>query len=301
MADRLSIWRGMPWFDAAGRFSPLKLAIFVFVCLPAIWMAIEFSSGRWDFPSPYVGLIYHSGLWATYLLLASLAVTPLRRILAWGPLAQLRRMLGVACFFYCALHVLAWFGLRFWDWGALLGELLGRPTLWVASASIIVLLALAATSFDSIMRRMGGSRWKQLHRLVYGAAFLAVLHFLMSPGSLQGIPFLMAGGYVWLMGWRLLDKRQLGTSAAALASLGLIATGVTMLLQPVWLVTFQAERNTQTAWAALADNFNPDIWLYLGVPPVWIMLAWTMATTSIAWLRSTRTLPQTISRSKSNP
>lgn len=301
MADRIRIWRGMPWFDAAGRFSPLKLAMLVFVSLPAVWMAMEFSSGRWDFPSPYVGLIYHSGLWATYLLLASLSVTPLRRILAWGQLAQLRRMLGVACFLYCSLHVLAWFGLRFWDWGALLAELIGRATLWVASASIIVLLALAATSFDSIMRRMGGNRWKKLHRLVYGAAFLAVLHFLMSPGSLQGTPFLMAGGYVWLMGWRLLDKRELGNSAAALASLGLVATGVTIFLQPLWLLTFQAERNTQTAWEALADNLNPDIWVYLGVPPVWMMLAWTMATTSIAWFRSARTLPQTISRPKSNP
>ena len=61
--------RSMPWLDAAGRFSPLKTATLVLVCLPALWMMGEFTSGRWDFPSPYVGLIYHSGLWATYLLL----------------------------------------------------------------------------------------------------------------------------------------------------------------------------------------------------------------------------------------
>lgn len=297
MAHRLlAAWRGMPWFDAAGRFSPLKLAVLLLCCLPACWMASEFTSGRWDFPSPYVGLIYHSGLWSTYLLLASLAITPLRRILAWGRLAHCRRMLGVACFLYAALHLVAWFGLRFWDGAALLSELAIRPSLWVASLSIIMLFVLAITSFDWAMRRMGGRDWKRLHRLVYAAACLAVLHFVMSPGSLQGIPFLMAGAYVWLMGWRLLEARQLGGSAPALAALGIGAALFAFFLQPVWLVTFQAERNSQTPWAALAGNFDADVWTYLGVPPVWILLAWTLATVSIVMLRQRLTLPQTISQ-----
>lgn len=288
------IWRSAPWFDAAGRFSVLKLAVFAGTCLPALWMADEFTSGRWDFPSPYVGLIYHSGLWATYLLLTCLLVTPLRRVARWGELAQLRRQLGVASFFYSALHVWAWFGLRGWDWAALLAEL-ARPSLVVATVSIIGLFALAVTSLDVAMRRMGRG-WKQLHRLVYLAAFLAVLHFLMSPGSLQGVPFLMAAGYGWLMGWRVLEKRRLGTSPGALAGLGLASALLALLLQPLWLATFQAERSAQSPWDALADNVNPDIWIYLGVPPVWMMLGWTLATVGVAWFRHRHTLPQTISR-----
>ena len=290
------IWRGMPWFDPVGRFSPLKLAIFLLACLPACWMASEFASGRWDFPSPYIGLIYHSGLWSTYLLLMSLLVTPLRRILLWGRLAQLRRMLGVASFLYAALHVLAWFGLRYWDWAALLAELGMRPTLWIATLSTAVLLALTATSVDAVMRRMGGSGWKRLHRLVYLAALLAVLHFLMSPGSLQGIPFLMAGAYAWLMGWRLLEARRLGTSPPALAALGVASALLALLLQPLWLVTVQAERNSQSPWQAISDNINADIWIYLGPPPVWTLLGWTLVTVTIALLRHGQTLPQTISR-----
>lgn len=293
---RLAIrfWRGLPWFDAQGRLSALKIACLVAVCLPALWMGSEFSSGRWDFPSPYVSLIYHSGLWATYILLACLAVTPLRRITGFGRLAQLRRLLGVASFCYCLLHLLAWFGLRFWDWSTVAAELAGRPSLWIATASLLILLALALTSLDIAMRCMG-RRWKQLHRLVYVAALLAVVHFLMSPGSLQGLPFLMAGSLAWLMGWRALEARRNGGSPMALLALGTACALFAMLLQPVWLATFQVERTSQTPLAALADNFNLEIWKYLGIPPVWLLLAWALATTLIAAYRSTVTLPKAIS------
>lgn len=289
------IGRFMPWLDASGRLSALKSATCVVVVLPSLWMGQEFSSGNWDFPSPFVNLIYHSGLWATYLLLASLSVTPLRRITGWGRLAQLRRLLGLASFFYALLHVVAWFGLRFWDWGVIGTELLTRLSLWIATLSTLVLFALGVTSFDAAIRAMG-SRWKRLHGLVYGAAILAVLHFLLSPGSLQGLPFLMAGALFWLLGWRILDRRQLGTRPLPLAGLGLAATAVAALLQPLWLATVQAERSPQPPLAALADNFNPDIWIYLGVPPMWMLLVWTLATVSIAAQRHSRSLLDEISR-----
>ncbi len=285
----------MPWLDASGRLSALKSATCIAVVLPALWMGREFSSGNWDFPSPFVNLIYHSGLWATYLLLASLSVTPLRRITGWGRLAQLRRLLGLASFFYALLHIVAWFGLRFWDWGVIGTELLTRLSLWIATLSTLVLFALAVTSFDAAMRAMG-ARWKRLHGLVYAAAILAVLHFLLSPGSLQGLPFLMAGALFWLLGWRILDRRRLGTRPLPLAGLGLASTAVAAFLQPIWLATVQAERSPQPPLSALADNFNPDIWIYLGVPPMWILLVWTIATVSIAAGRQARSLPDEISR-----
>jgi sulfoxide reductase heme-binding subunit YedZ len=291
----LRLWHAMPWFNAAGRFSAIKLAVFIGCCLPGLWMASAFTSGNWDFPSPYVNLIYHSGLWATYLLLACLAVTPMRRITGIGRLAQLRRLLGVASFFYCVLHVIAWFGLRFWDWAALGSELAGRLSLWIATISMVVLLTLAVTSFDRVIRTMGKS-WKKLHNLVYAAAFLAVLHFLLSPGSLQGVPFLMAGAYFWLMGWRLLERRRLGNDPAALAGLGLASALLALLLQPLWLATVQAGRTEQNAWSALADNINLDVWIYLGVPPVAMLLAWTAAIVTIAALAQRKTLPKAISQ-----
>lgn len=290
-----TIARFLPWLDASGRVSLLKLAVFAASCAPALWMGREFTSGAWDFPSPFVNLIYHSGLWATYLLLACLSVTPLRRITGWARLAQLRRLLGLASFFYCLLHIVAWFGLRFWDWGVIATELAGRVSLWIALVSTLVLFALALTSFDAAMRAMG-RRWKALHGLVYGAAVLAVLHFLLSPGSVQGLPFLMAGLLFWLLGWRVLEQRHLGTQPMALTLLGLGAVLVAALLQPAWLATVQAERSPQPPLAALLDNFNADIWAYLGIPPMWILLAWTLATVSIALVRQSRSSPEDIYR-----
>lgn len=271
MADRLSWWQRMPWCDPTGRLAPVKLAVFVALWLPAAWMAWNFPSIDWMFPSPFVPLIYHSGLWATYLLLLSLAITPIRRVVEWGRAAQLRRMIGVAAFAYTLLHIVAWFGLRFWDWLALAMELLSRPSLWVATLSALGLLVLALTSFDAAVRRLGGLLWKSLHRLVYILTFLAVLHFLMSPGSLQGAPFLMAGIYVWLMGWRLMERYRLGRHPGALALLGLASTLVALLLQPLWLLTFQSERAAQTPLEALAANLDANVWIYLGPPPVFVM------------------------------
>ncbi|WP_338720903.1 ferric reductase-like transmembrane domain-containing protein [Devosia sp. XK-2] len=283
----------LPWSDPAGRFSVLKATCLIVTTLPAAWMAQEVLSGNWDFPSPYIGLIYHSGLWTTYFLLASLMVTPLRAISGWRRLVQLRRMLGVTCFFYCLLHLVAWFGLRFWDWLALGDELFGRLSLWLAILSMAILLALAATSFDAAMRTMG-ARWKQLHRLAYAAALLGVGHFLLSPGSVQGTPFLMAGLLAWALGWRLLARRSLGESPSAILGLGLIASLLALLLQPLWLMTVQAATALSPV-SALLDNLNPQVWQYLGMPPVWQLLAWTLATVSISLWRQAKTSPKPIS------
>lgn len=285
-----TIWFRMPWNDNLGRFSFLKLSCVVLAVSPGIWMAREVLTGQWDFPSPFIGLIYFSGLWTTYLLLASLMVTPLRAIGGWPRLTQVRRMLGVACFFYSLLHLAAWFGLRFWDWPTLGAELTRRPTLWFATASIVILLALAATSFDAAMRALG-SRWKRLHRLVYAAAFLAVLHFLLSPGSVQGAPFLMAGLLVWVLGWRVLARTGGATQPLHLALLGLASSAVALFLQPLWLVTIQQSFEA-SPWTALSDNLNAQVWQYLGVPPVWQMIAWSLAMVTISIWRRTKILPK---------
>lgn len=274
--------------DHAGRFSPLKTAAFAALFLPAIWMASEVVSGNWDFPSPYVPLIYHSGVWATWLLLLSLLVTPLRRILRWNGLIAVRRMIGVAALAYSVAHLVIWFGLRMWDPASLAAELGGRLTLWVATVALIGLAVLGATSLDGTIRRMGGRAWRRLHRSVYWLAGLAVLHFLLSPGSISGLPFLMFGSYCWLMAWRLLERQGAGSKPLPLLGLALATALGTALFEVLWVWAYQAERALYPPIGTLAANFDWQLAAVLGPSPSWVMLALGLLASGLALFGETQ-------------
>lgn len=273
-----------PWRDAGGRLSPLKITALIAMVLPAMWMAYEVAVGNWVFPTPYVSLVYYSGVWATYLLLASLTITPLRKILRWGKLIIIRRIVGVSALFYTLGHIVIWFGLRFWDWPALANEFATRTTLLVAGAATAGLIVLGLTSFDSAIRWMGGRRWNALHRSVYVLAGLAVLHFMLSPGSLQGLPFTLAGIYIWLMLWRLLNRRGLGADPRVLLALAVLLAPATMLLEAGWTVTVHRERALFSFWEAIALNFDPQWWQAIGFNPAWVVLAWGLMAAGAAAL-----------------
>ncbi|PZP74295.1 MAG: sulfoxide reductase heme-binding subunit YedZ, partial [Stenotrophomonas maltophilia] len=118
------------------------------------------------------------GLWALRFVCLALAVTPLRVWLGWNRLAAYRRMLGLYAFFYGSLHWLCYLLLDMGlDWAAVLEDLAKRPFILVGTLAWGILLVLAVTSIPRLIRRMGGKRWQALHRAVYAAAALAVLHF----------------------------------------------------------------------------------------------------------------------------
>jgi methionine sulfoxide reductase heme-binding subunit len=109
--------------------------------------------------------------------MVTLAVTPLRRITGRNELIRFRRLLGLFAFFYATLHVLTYVLLdRYMEFGEIVGDILSRPYITVGFAAFLLLVPLAATSTRSAIRRLG-RRWVLLHRLVYPAAALAVLHF----------------------------------------------------------------------------------------------------------------------------
>jgi len=118
-----------------------------------------------------------TGTWALALLVASLAVTPLRRITRWNELIKLRRMVGLFAFFYATLHMLTWVVLfHFFDLSFMVEDVVERPFITIGMATFLILLALAITSNRFAIRRLG-RRWQSLHRLVYAAAIFAVIHF----------------------------------------------------------------------------------------------------------------------------
>ncbi|WP_220809934.1 protein-methionine-sulfoxide reductase heme-binding subunit MsrQ [Noviherbaspirillum aridicola] len=119
-----------------------------------------------------------TGDWTLYLLCLALAVTPLRRLTGWNWLVRLRRMIGLFAFFYAALHftTFLWFD-HFFDWQAMLKDVVKRPFITVGFVAFVLLIPLAVTSTQGMVRRLGGKRWQWLHRLVYLIAPLGILHY----------------------------------------------------------------------------------------------------------------------------
>lgn len=155
----------------------LKPLVFILCTLPALAMAWDAIHGGLG-ANPIQALINRTGLWAVRLLLITLAITPLRHLIGQSWPVRLRRTLGLFAFFYAVLHLLVYLVLDQTLIPALILTDVSRPYILVGYAALALLIPLAATSTNSMMRRMG-PRWKQLHRLVYAAAILAVLHYLM--------------------------------------------------------------------------------------------------------------------------
>lgn len=184
-----------------------KTLVHLLALAPAGWLAwqvrSELVSGSGALGADPVAAIEHFlGLWAIRLLMIALAVTPLRQITGQPMLLRFRRLLGLYAFFYATLHFAAWvvLDLRL-DASQIATEIAKRPYVTVGFAAWLLLVPLAATSFQRAMRALG-RRWGQLHRLVYAVAVLAVVHFWWLVKSDIREPALYAGIAALLLGWR---------------------------------------------------------------------------------------------------
>jgi sulfoxide reductase heme-binding subunit YedZ len=163
--------------------------------------------------NPIEEVTHETGETALRLLLASLAITPLRRAFGWSALAPYRRTLGLLAFAYACMHVATWVALDlFFDWAAILEDVAERPYVTAGFAAFCALVPLALTSTRSWMRRLG-RRWVALHRLVYVAAGLAVVHFVWLVKADLREPLSYAALLALLLGVRLLDRRAAAGSA----------------------------------------------------------------------------------------
>jgi sulfoxide reductase heme-binding subunit YedZ len=167
-----------------------------------VWQTLHDQLGA----NPAEALIRATGDWTLRGLCVVLAVTPLRTWLGWPELVRFRRLLGLLVFFYASLHMLsyAWFDMGF-DLADMLQDIVKRPFIWLGFSGFVILLALAATSFNRAMRWLGGKRWQMLHRGVYLVAVLAVLHFWWMRAGKQDFDEVLvyAAVLAGLLGWRL--------------------------------------------------------------------------------------------------
>src|SRR5579872_4155797 len=132
-----------PWQDRQRRFSPLKAAGFALTLAPALLLAYQLRAGEFGiYPLWLGGMTYWSGVWATFVLLAALAVTPAIGILAWKSLVDVRRMIGVAALAYTIFHLIVYFALRGWNFAYIAKEMTGSAFLITATLSTIGLAVL---------------------------------------------------------------------------------------------------------------------------------------------------------------
>jgi sulfoxide reductase heme-binding subunit YedZ len=191
------------WRDRRGRISALRVATLLLLLLP-LAKAVAESSQIAHGARPFNELIHRAGFWALVFLGVTLAVTPFRRIFRYGNLIDVRRMLGVGTFCYIAAHLALFFADQSYSVGKFIHEITHRVYLIVGAVAWIGLAALAVTSTDGMVRRLGGMRWRRLHQAIYAIALLALIHYFQQTKADVTVPTFAAGLFFWLIAYRVL-------------------------------------------------------------------------------------------------
>lgn len=191
----------------------------------ALWLGglVPLALLMWDAVTGGLGIdpirdIEHRlGRTALYFLIASLAVTPVLRLTGIS-FVRFRRALGLLCFTYVGLHVLAWVVMDMaLLWGAMARDVVKRPYLVFGMLAFVMLLALAVTSNSLSIRRMGALSWRRLHKLAYLAAPLVTLHWIWALKTFPLEPVLWLAAILALLGLRVAVPRPIRWNAAALS------------------------------------------------------------------------------------
>lgn len=157
----------------------LKILVFIVCLSPALWLTFALFTDQLG-ANPIEAITRESGVWALRFLLLTLCLTPIRWLTGLNQVIRFRRMTGLFVFFYAVLHMLLYLWLdQFFDWSEIWEDIIKRPFITIGFISFTLLLPLALTSSNKMLKRLGGQRWKQLHKLTYLVAGLSCLHFLM--------------------------------------------------------------------------------------------------------------------------
>lgn len=185
----------------------IKIIVFIICLVPlafGIWDGFTDQLGA----NPIEEITHRTGDWTLRLLLITLAATPARRLLGWTWPLRVRRMLGLYTFFYACLHFLTYFVLdQFFDWDEIFKDIIKRPYITIGFSAFLLLVPLAVTSTNSMMRRLG-KRWGQLHQLIYVIAVFGILHYLWLVKADYLQPLIHAGILLALLLVRAWYQRQ---------------------------------------------------------------------------------------------
>jgi len=242
-----------PWNERNGRFSPLKAGVFAGLFLPAAWIVYLLVSDALE-PKVVTELIHLTGKWGIRFLTLTLLVTPLMRSARYPRLVAIRRMLGVAAFAYLAAHLTLYVVDQHFALAHVASEIALRFYLTIGFLAWLGLAALAATSTDGMVRRLGGERWKRLHSLVYALAALGLLHFMIQAKADVSEPVMMVGFFAILMLFRAFIKRGVPAATAVLAA-AVASPPLTALIEATWYALVRHIPFEEV----LAANIDPDM------------------------------------------
>jgi sulfoxide reductase heme-binding subunit YedZ len=192
------------------RIRFVKVVLFVLAAVPAVWLGVDALRGNLT-ADPIEEITHRTGWWGLTILMVTLAVTPIRRFTGWNQVIKLRRMLGLWAFFYVTLHLLTYVVLDlFFAFDIFLEDVMERPYITLGLTAWVMLLALAFTSTKGWIRRLGRN-WQRLHRLIYVAATLGVIHFYWQVKADTREPLIYAGILGVLLLARVRGRRMVKT------------------------------------------------------------------------------------------
>ena len=254
------------WRDRRGRVSILRLVTLALLLTPlakAVFQAGEIAHGA----RPLNELIHRAGFWGLVFLGVTLAITPFRRIIRYGNLIDVRRMLGVGTFCYIAAHLALFFADQSYSLAKVFHEITHRVYLIIGAIAWLGLAALAATSTDGMVRRLGGLRWRRLHQAIYAIALLGLIHYFQQTKADVTVPTFAASLFFWLIGYRVLAWWQDTSELSTLSLLGLtivvslltfageaVGIGIAFHISPLRVLetAFDFEVGIRPGWQVLA-------------------------------------------------
>ena len=265
-----------PWTDRTGRFSVFRAAVLVAVLVPAADLVRRFALGDLG-PRPLAEAIHVSGDWAIRLLLVAVAITPLRHLSGSTRLIGVRRMIGLAALAHAVLHVALWAADLGFAPATLAFEIAVRPYLTLGFVALAGLAAMGATSSDAMVRRLGGERWKRVHRLVHPILILALVHlFLQSKLDLAQGALLTGLAFAGLALRMMIDRR---------AALGLGAVAVATATAFVFAAASEAVWFAAKTGRAVAPLVEANFAFAARIAPAWwaAAIALAVAAAAVAW------------------
>lgn len=267
------------WRDRRGRLSALRIVALTLLLIPVAKALVDMGAIVGG-ARPLNDVIHRTGFWALVFLGVTLAITPLRHIGRYGNLIDVRRMVGVGTFCYALAHILLYVADQSYDLVKVFQEITRRVYLIVGMVAFIGLAALAITSTDGMIKRMGGRSWRRLHQAIYAIALLALVHYFQQTKADVTVPVFVAGLFGWLVAYRVWVWRQ---DKAELSTLSLLALSVI-----VAALVFAGEaigiaiEFSVSPLRVLATVFDFDA----GIRPGWQVLAAGLAVVALDFVRA---------------